>query len=71
MHSCYTPLFLHLHCAHYDLSIAYTLRFALAYAFPFVFILDDPPFRAMFGPCVCTLLPLIAFLKSLRCVAHG
>lgn len=42
MHSCYTPLFLHLHCAHDDLSIAYTLRFALAYAFPFVFILDDP-----------------------------
>lgn len=36
MHSCYTPFFLHLHCAHDD-SMAYTLSFALALAFPFVF----------------------------------
>lgn len=49
MHSCYTPLFLHLHCAHDDLSIAYTLCFGLAYAYPFVFLILDDPHS---GPCV-------------------
>jgi hypothetical protein len=58
MHSCYTPLFLHLHCAHDDLSIAYTLCFALAYAFPFVFLIIDDPHSGPYGPCVHCYLSL-------------
>lgn len=61
MHSCYTPLFfLHLHCAHDDLSIAYTLCFALAYAFPFVFLYLMIPIQGHMVPvyivtshCIC------------------
>ena len=61
MHSCYTPLFQHLHCGSDDLSIRLYLLL-IAYAFPSFLLYLMNPIQGQCGPFVHCYL-LLHFLR--------